>query len=73
MVPTLQESLAQLRGFPDDIRLIRQRTGLGLSGLGRSLGVSKVAVWRWQKGERVPREPLIMLSLLAWAKRLRNS
>lgn len=73
IIPTLQESLTRLNQLPDDIKLIREKEGLGLIQLARTLGVSKSCVFDWEKGESVPREPLTVMSLMAWADRLRDS
>lgn len=72
VIPTLDESLTRLSQLPEDIRFIREKEGLGRTQLARSLGVTPMAVYYWEKGERIPEEPLILLSLTAWADRLRN-
>jgi DNA-binding transcriptional regulator YiaG len=72
-MPTIAESTSRLLRLPDDIKLIREKENIGLTQLARSLGVSKVEVWHWQKGNRIPREPLILLGIMSWADKLRNS
>lgn len=71
-IPTLKEAVSRLSQLPEDIRLIQEREGIGLTQLARSLRVSKGAVWHWRKGDRTPREPLILLALLTWADKLRD-
>ena len=71
-IPTLEESLQRLRQLPEDIKLIREREGLGLTQFARTLGVCKSCMWYWEKGIHTPREPLVIMSLLSWADRLRN-
>lgn len=71
LVPTMSEALTQLRALPDDLRVIQNHTGLGLTALGRSLGVTKQQVWEWKHRISAPREPLITLCIMSWAKRLR--
>jgi DNA-binding transcriptional regulator YiaG len=70
-VPTLDKSLSQLLNLPEDIRLIQEREGLSCGQLAQRLGVSKTEVWHWGKGHRLPKEPLVLLSLLSWAEELR--
>lgn len=72
-IPTLHNSLNELRDIPDDLRLIRARAGLGLTRLARTFGVSKQALWRWQRGESVPKEALVILSIKSWGKELRDN
>jgi len=72
-IPSLHNSLNELRGIPDDLRLIRSRTGLGLTRLARTLGVSKQALWCWQRGESTPKEPLVVLVIKSWARELRDN
>jgi DNA-binding transcriptional regulator YiaG len=71
-IPTMDESLNRLTRLPEDIRLIRDREKLGTTQLARSLGVTPRAVYYWEKGERTPEEPLVLLSLTSWADRLRE-
>lgn len=70
-IPTLQESLDRLNKLPDDIKLIREKEGLGLNQLARTCSVPKSCLWSWENGESLPREPLTVMSLMAWADRLR--
>ena len=72
-IPTLHHSLKRLMDLPDDIKLIRDREKIGLTALAHALGVSKVQLWHWQKGHNTPREPLILISLIAWADSLKNN
>lgn len=39
---------------PDEVRSARQAAGISQAELGRRLGVSAVAVHRWEKGTRTP-------------------
>lgn len=68
--PTLHESLDLLLRIPADIKLIREKEGIGLVALARSFRVSKEALWSWQKGHSLPKEPLTILCLTSWAKEL---
>jgi DNA-binding transcriptional regulator YiaG len=72
-VPTLDRSLSRILGLPEDIKFIREKKGLSIGQLALILGVSKTEVWHWEKGNRMPKEPLIWLSLIDWAADLRNS
>jgi len=72
-IPTLEESLNRLSHLPEDIKLIREREKLGQTQLARSLGVTPRAIIYWERGQRTPEEPLILLSLSLWAERLRSS
>lgn len=72
-IPTLDESLAKLNKLPEDIKLIREKEGINHSQLARCVGISRTEIWHWEKGTRVPREPLVLLGLMSWAERLRNS
>ena len=72
-IPTLQKSLERLNQLPEDIRLIREREGLGLIQLARTFSVPKSCLWSWEQGESVPKEPLTIMALMAWADDLRNS
>jgi DNA-binding transcriptional regulator YiaG len=60
-----------LNKLPDDIRLIREKEGLGLTQLARTCCVPKSCMHSWGKGESTPREPLTILSLMAWADEIR--
>ena len=72
-VPTLDRSLSRILGLPEDIKFIREKEGLSIGQLALILGVSKTEVWHWEKGNRMPKEPLIWLSLMDWATDLRHS
>jgi DNA-binding transcriptional regulator YiaG len=69
----MDEALSRLTRLPDDLKFIREREGIGMTQLGHAFGVTRVAVWQWEKGKRTPEEPLILLGILTWADRLRNS
>jgi len=70
--PTLNESLGLLLQIPADISLIRDKENIGLTGLARTFRVAKETVWSWGKGYSLPKEPLITLSIISWAKKLRE-
>ena len=55
-IPIIKEALMQMRQLPDDIRVIRQLSGLGRAGMARTIGVSKGALLGWELGRTVPRE-----------------
>jgi len=71
-VPTLDKSLSRILGLPGDIKFIRESERLSIGQLAHALGVSKTEVWHWERGNRIPKEPLIWLSLMEWANNLRN-
>lgn len=71
--PTLNESLDLLLQIPADIKIIREKGKIGLTGLARTFRVSKEAVWSWEKGYSLPKEPLITLSIISWAGKLRRN
>ena len=71
--PTLDKALSQINGLPQDIKFIRKMEGLSIGRLALILGVSKTEVWHWERGNRMPKEPLILLSLIQWADKLRTS
>lgn len=71
-LPTLQEAQSQLLQLPEDIKFIRKKAGLKRIQLARLLGVTPAAVWYWEKGRRLPEEPLILLILTSWAKKLKG-
>jgi len=48
----------QLRSAPATARALRQQAGLTQAEVGEALGVSSVAVCRWERGERVPQGDL---------------
>jgi DNA-binding transcriptional regulator YiaG len=70
-IPTLKASLDRLSKLPEDIKLIREKEGLGLTQLARTCCVPKSCLHSWEKGESTPREPLTILSLMAWADKIR--
>jgi len=70
---TLDKALSRVTGLPQDIKLVREKEGLSYGQLARALGVSKTEVWNWEKGNRMPKEPLILMSLIEWAELLRAS
>lgn len=47
-----------VRDAPELVRSLRREAGLTLAEVGEALGVSHVAVRRWERGERVPRGDL---------------
>jgi DNA-binding transcriptional regulator YiaG len=69
----MDETLARLMRLPEDIKLIREKEGLKRTQLAHAFGVSRVAVWGWETGKRIPEEPLIVLGIMSWAERLRNT
>jgi DNA-binding transcriptional regulator YiaG len=72
-IPTLDDSLSRVKRLAEDIKLIREKEGIKRSQLARALGVSRVEVWHWEKGNRMPRDPLITICLLSWGDKLRNA
>ena len=72
MIPTLRDSLSRLRALPDDLRLIRDHIGLNVTGLARTLGVDHPRISEWEHRVRLPREPLVILVILAWADEIRK-
>jgi len=72
-IPTLDDSLSRLKRLTGDIKLIREKEGINRSQLARALGVSRVEVWHWEKGNRMPRDPLITICLLSWGDKLREA
>ena len=47
------------RDFAQQIRALRESQGLSVRALANQLGVSKVTVWKWEKGDSKPRRRLI--------------
>lgn len=45
--------------FAQQIRALREAQGLSVRALANLLGVSKVTVWKWEKGDSKPRRRLI--------------
>jgi len=72
-IPTLDESMTRLLRLPEDIKFIREKEKLGQTQLARSLGVDRMAVYYWERGEHIPEDPLTLLSLTSWADKLRSS
>jgi len=50
--------------FSERLKELREEKGLNLATLGKELGVSYVAIGRWERGTRIPN----MDSLIAIAK-----
>ena len=73
IVPTREKALERIIKLPEDIKFIRERNDLSYGQLAATLGVTKQAVFNWEKGLRSPEEPLIWLSFIMWADSLRNS
>lgn len=71
-IPVLEEAASRLRQLPEDIKLIQEKEGLGLTQLARTFDVCKSCMWYWRKGEHTPREPLAIMCLILWADKLRN-
>lgn len=46
--------------FANNLRALREAQGLTVRDLAGMVGVSSVAVWKWEKGESKPRERLIL-------------
>lgn len=38
-----------------DLKEARKKAGMSMEELGRAVGVSSVAIWRYEHGERVPK------------------
>jgi DNA-binding transcriptional regulator YiaG len=72
-IPTLDDSLSRVKRLAEDIKLILEKEGIKRSQLARALGVSRVEVWHWEKGNRMPRDPLITICLLSWGDKLREA
>jgi DNA-binding transcriptional regulator YiaG len=72
-IPTLTEASDRINRLPEDIRFIREKEKLRQTQLARFLGVTPMAVYYWERGERIPEEPIILLGLTIWADKLRNS
>lgn len=49
---------------PAQRRLIRHAAGVSLEAIARELNVTPTTVWRWEHGQRVPRDPERYLKLL---------
>ena len=46
--------------FGQQLRSLREAQGLSVRALAELVGVSKVTVWKWEKGDSLPRARLIM-------------
>jgi transcriptional regulator with XRE-family HTH domain len=47
--------------FSKQIRLLREAQGLSIRKLAHLLGVSTVTIWKWEKGDTVPRPRMLRL------------
>jgi DNA-binding transcriptional regulator YiaG len=51
---TIAPAEARVRVANGELAAIRRRTGLSQESIARAVGVSRVAVCRWEAGERAP-------------------
>ena len=51
---TIALAEARVRAGNGDLAAIRQRARLSQDAIGRAVGVSRVAVCRWESGQRAP-------------------
>ncbi|AQU06045.1 MULTISPECIES: helix-turn-helix domain-containing protein [Dehalococcoides] len=72
-IPGLLEALKNEDAFPDNLRYIMQTHGIGATAISRIYGISRMQVYRYLKGEDLPREPAIYMSVNEWADYLRKS
>lgn len=72
-IPTLMESLRKIDGIPGDIRTIIQMGNTNKTQLAKTLGVSRWEIMRWEKGTHQPKVPVVALTIISWAERLRES
>jgi hypothetical protein len=70
--PAIMDFYRPGEGFARDISLILDRTGCGVSGLARELGVDRDRVTEWRAGRSLPGDPVVFLHVLLWAARLRG-
>jgi DNA-binding transcriptional regulator YiaG len=62
---TIALAEARVRAGNGDLEAIRRRVKLSQDAIGRAVGVSRVAVCRWENGERAPSgEPAVRLAKL---------
>ncbi|WP_152994011.1 hypothetical protein [Dehalococcoides mccartyi] len=72
-IPGLLEALTEEDTFPDDLKYIMARHEIGPTTIARVYGICRMQVYRWLRGEGLPREPAIYASVKTWAKELRES
>lgn len=44
------------REFGQRLRVLRENRGISVRGLAKTVGVSSVTVWKWEKGDAAPRQ-----------------
>ena len=69
-VPVLREALSELRDIPKNLKIIREKTRLNHTALAATLGITRRELYEWETGVRVPRVPLVTLSIILWARKL---
>lgn len=62
----------QVLSLPDAIQSILGKEEIKRSQLAEELGVTRKAIWEWETGKCLPREPVICVALLLRAGRLQN-
>jgi hypothetical protein len=72
LVPTLVAGMKDLNGFQEDLKTILNTEQISVSTLARSVAVDRTTVSRWLWGHHLPQEPLTLISLKLWAKRIRG-
>lgn len=69
--PRLREAMNEVIGLRDDIQLLNSE--YGASTVSRSLGISRMALYRYANGRRLPNNPLIYGAIKKWAEELKLS
>jgi DNA-binding transcriptional regulator YiaG len=62
----------QVLSLPEAIKSILVNESISRSQLAAELSVTRKAVWEWETGRCLPREPVICVALLLRAGRLKN-
>lgn len=71
-IPTLIASLETAQSIPDCIAVILDKGKYTRYGLANSLGITQRQLYKWERGICAPREPIITLTVISWAKLLRH-
>ena len=66
------EKAQSLSGFEEDLAYLL-KIGVSEGAIGRTLGVSRVAVHYWKRGSRRPEYPLYILMVKEWAQAIREN
>jgi len=72
MIPVVAAATMEVLNVSQDVKLIREMGRVSRTQMSRELGISRMTVYRYEMGDTLPAEPIVLRAIQIWAQRLRH-